>query len=131
MKTKIIGTNYMIEEEGTSKGRNLSIGINVDSEGKVSVMNNKGDIEFVFISSKPEMLIKIGKMLTQAGKIALAAKEVEEEPKTSVSLPEIRFYCIRCRKMKYTNRYEDMVMKNGRKAYRAVDDCGAVMFKIA
>ena len=134
MKTKIIGTNYAIEEVGTSKGRVLTIGVNVDSGGGVTVINNRGDEEFTFINSKPEMLIKLGKMLTQAGKIALQDNErlqsVKRTYKKRVVLENKAFYCIKCRAKKMTNKYQTVTMKNGRNAYRAVDDCGTTMFKI-
>lgn len=133
MKTKIIGTNYLIEEVGTSKHLKLSIGVNIDSKGGVSIITNKGEEEFVFIDSKPEMVVKIGKMIAKAGSLSLTT---EDKPKkrtyTKRKLPEFKtFYCVRCRTNKQTCDFQMVTMKNGKQATKAVCEvCGTTMFKI-
>lgn len=132
MITKLIGQNYVIEEKGTSKYRKLSICVNVDSGGGITIFGKDTSNDFTFINSKPEMVVKIGKMIAKAGTLALTT---EDKPKkrtyTKRKLPEFRsFYCVRCRAKKTTSVFQTVTMKNGKKAYRAVDACGTTMFKI-
>ena len=61
------GTDYLITEKGTNS-RTLKIYCSVKEDG-ITLFNEYKQIDFNFIDSQPEMLIKIGKMIQQAGKL--------------------------------------------------------------
>lgn len=75
MNVKLIGKDYSIEDEGTIRGKRLSIRVGITEKGKVSILNNQSEHDFRFIGSEPEMVVKIGKMIVQAGLLGLEEKK--------------------------------------------------------
>lgn len=68
MKIKQTSITYEISDKGTIKGRELMIKV-IDYNGNISILTNKGDEEFIFKNSSPEMIKKIGKLLVRASDI--------------------------------------------------------------
>lgn len=70
MKITKLGTEYLIEEKGTKKGKTLKIKAYVSKEG-IDLYNQVGGMDFTFMESNPEMVQKIGKMIMKAGKLEI------------------------------------------------------------
>lgn len=70
---KKLGTDYLIQEEGTKKGKTLEITAYVSKSG-ITLFNNNHQLDFTFIDSKPEMLAKIGGMIRKIGLKAIKGK---------------------------------------------------------
>lgn len=46
-------------------------------------------------------------------------------------MEKLTFYCVKCKEKKEINEYEEVIMKNGRKAAKGVcPDCGTKLFRI-
>lgn len=63
-----LGTDYLLTEKGTEKGKTLEMTAYVSKEG-VCLFTKDHQSDFTFIDSKPAMLVKIGRMITKAGKL--------------------------------------------------------------
>lgn len=125
MNTKLIGKYYIIKEEGTSRERILRMGVNINEQGRVTIVNQEANEDFRFINSSPEMVIKIGKMITEAGMLAIGMKKTEEGGNM--------MYCIACKTKRHSEVEEECVtFKNGKKGYKGVCGlCNTIMFKVA